>query len=94
MKRNLISIILTLLITFYSKAQTSQDAYNLSSYGIFGSARYTSMGGAFGSLGGDLSSVSDNPAGAAVFLYPEMGISFEVNFNNALEGLVKFLCCE
>tara|TARA_B110000003_G_scaffold16395_1_gene16253 strand:+ start:12748 stop:14268 length:1521 start_codon:yes stop_codon:yes gene_type:complete len=84
MKRNLISIILTLLITFYSKAQTSQDAYNLSSYGIFGSARYTSMGGAFGSLGGDLSSVSDNPAGAAVFLYPEMGISFEVNFNNSI----------
>jgi len=81
MKRNLIYIILPFLLTFYSKAQTSQDAFNLSTYGVFGSARYTSMGGAFGSLGGDLSSVSDNPAGGAVFLYPEMGISFEVNFN-------------
>ncbi len=67
MKRNLIYIILTFLLTFYSKAQTSQDAFNLSTSGIFGSARYTSMGGAFSSLGGDLSSISDNPAGAAVF---------------------------
>ena len=86
MKKNLIYIILTFLLTFYSKAQTSQDAFNLSTSGIFGSARYTSMGGAFGSLGGDLSSISDNPAGAAVFLYPEMGISFEVNFNNSISN--------
>ena len=84
MRRNLISVILIFLVTFYSKAQTSQDALNLSTNGVFGSARYTSMGGAFGSLGGDLSSLSDNPAGAAVFLYSEMGLSFEVNFNNTL----------
>ena len=82
MKRNIISVTLTLLIVFYSKAQTSQDALNLSTYGVFGSSRYTSMGGAFGSLGGDLSSVSDNPAAGAVFLYSEMGLTFEVNFNN------------
>ena len=86
MKRNLIYIILTFLLTFYSKAQTSQDAFNLSTSGIFGSARYTSMGGAFSSLGGDLSSISDNPSGAAVFLFSEMGISFETNFNNSISN--------
>jgi hypothetical protein len=84
MRRNLISVIIVFLFTSYSKAQTSQDALNFSTYGVFGSSRYTSMGGAFGSLGGDLSSLSDNPAGAAVFLYSEMGLSFEVSFNNSL----------
>ena len=84
MKRNILTVTLTLLITFFSKAQTTQDAFNLSTYGTYGSARYTSMGGAFGSLGGDLSSISDNPAGGAVFLYSEMGLTFEINFNNTL----------
>ncbi len=84
MGKNLISFVLLFLITFFSKAQTSQDAFNLSTYGVFGSARYNSMGGAFGSLGGDLSSISDNPAGAAVFLFPEVGMSFEMNFNSSL----------
>jgi len=32
-----------------------------------GTARYLAMSGAFGALGGDLSSVSSNPAGMAVF---------------------------
>ncbi len=34
---------------------------------IQGTARFQSMGGAFGALGGDLSSLNINPAGAAVF---------------------------
>ena len=86
MKRKLFSIISVLLSSLYLTAQTSQEAFELSTSNIFGSARYTSMGGAFGSLGGDLSSISDNPAGAAVFLYPEVGVSFEVNFNNSISN--------
>lgn len=84
MKRNIISVTLIFLIIFYTNAQTSQDALNFSTYGVFGSSRYTSMGGAFGSLGGDLSSISDNPAAGAVFLYSEMGLTFEANFNNSV----------
>lgn len=86
MKRKLFSIISVLLSSLYLTAQTSQEAFELSTSNIFGSARYTSMGGAFGSLGGDLSSISDNPAGAAVFLFPEVGVSFEVNFNNSISN--------
>ena len=33
-----------------------------------GSARFQSMGGAFGALGGDLSAININPAGSAVFI--------------------------
>lgn len=46
---------------------------------INGTARYNALSGAFGSLGGDLSAISGNPAGAAVFLNSEM--SFTVDFN-------------
>jgi hypothetical protein len=45
-----------------------------------GTARYRGMSGAFGALGGDLSSMDINPAGAAVFLKSEL--SFSLNFRN------------
>jgi len=38
-----------------------------SSENIQGTARFQGMGGAFGALGGDLSSLNINPAGSAVF---------------------------
>ncbi len=43
---------------------------------INGTARYNGMSGAFGALGGDLSAMDINPAGAAVFLKSEFSISF------------------
>ena len=33
------------------------------------------MGGAFGALGGDLSSININPAGSSVFINSEMGFT-------------------
>lgn len=46
----------------------SGDQYN-------GTARYNAMSGAFGALGGDLSAMAINPAGAAVFLKNEFNFS-------------------
>jgi hypothetical protein len=46
----------------------SGDEYN-------GTARYNAMSGAFGALGGDLSAMAINPAGAAVFLKNEFNFS-------------------
>ncbi|MEO0405155.1 MAG: hypothetical protein AAF193_09820, partial [Bacteroidota bacterium] len=40
-----------------------------------GSARYTGMSGAFGALGGDLSALSDNPAGIGIFRRSEFSFS-------------------
>ena len=48
-------------------AQSETDAFSLSRTEIDGSARFQAMGGAFAALGGDLSSISQNPAGGAVF---------------------------
>ncbi len=53
-----------------------------------GSARYISMGGAFGALGGDISAIIDNPAGSSVFLNTEIGGT--VNYNNINYETVYF----
>lgn len=45
---------------------------------INGTARYNAMSGAFGALGGDLSAMEINPAGAAVFLKSEFAISLDI----------------
>lgn len=70
-----------LCITYISSAQTL--GYNdlgvlLSKENINGTARFNAMSGAFGSLGGDLSAIEINPAGAAVFLKSEFSLSLNV----------------
>ena len=53
-------------------AQNAMDAYNISSSQIKGTSRYVSMGGAFTSLGGDPSSIVQNPAGIGVYRSSEI----------------------
>ncbi len=48
-------------------AQNISDALRYSEDEIQGSARFRALSGAFGALGGDMSAVSINPAGSAVF---------------------------
>lgn len=50
-----------------SQAQETTDALRLSLDNLNGTARFRAMSGAFGALGGDLSAISVNPAGSAVF---------------------------
>lgn len=58
--------ILIASFSFAAKAQTNNDAYRLSNETLSGTARYQSMGGAFGALGGDFSSTKQNPAGMGI----------------------------
>jgi hypothetical protein len=53
-------------------AQGQMDALRFSREGIFGTARSTAMGGAFGALGGDQTGVSINPAGIGVYRSSEV----------------------
>ena len=50
-----------------------------------GSARFQSMGGAFGALGGDLSAININPAGSAVFIDNQYELSFSNNKKSVKE---------
>ena len=61
-------------------AQNINDAVRYSTDNLQGTARFQAMGGAFGALGGDLSSLNINPAGSAVFNFSEFTIT-GTNFN-------------
>ena len=57
-------------------AQDISDALRYSQDEIQGSARFRALSGAFGALGGDMSAVSINPAGSAVFSQSHASLSF------------------
>lgn len=59
----------------YVSAQDISDAVRYSLDEVQGTARFRAMGGAFGALGGDLSAISINPAGAAIFTRSNGGFS-------------------
>ncbi len=56
-------------------AQSETDSYRIAQEELFGTARYRAMAGAFTSLGGDPSSIMQNPAGIAVYHQSEISIS-------------------
>lgn len=61
-------IFLVFSVLFFSIAQSQNaaDAMRFAQEGLSGTARFKSMSGAFGALGGDLSSINVNPAGTAI----------------------------
>lgn len=98
MKRTIL-IISSVLITTVISAQNRFDALRYSQNFYEGSARSIAMGNAFTSLGGDLGSLSINPAGSAVyrfseFLFTPSFVSANSNStyqnNNSSESMTKF----
>jgi hypothetical protein len=68
MKQNLIILFIGLsFLTIQAQEIRSEDAIRYAIDNITGTARYRAMGGAFGALGGDLSSLNQNPAGSLFF---------------------------
>lgn len=63
-------------------AQSSVDAYNLSQTELRGTARFMSMGGAFTALGGDISTINQNPAGIGVYRGSDIGATLDLNFRS------------
>ena len=70
-----------------SLAQNVADGLRLGLSGNNGTARFQSMGGAFGSLGGDFSAININPAGSAIFSNNQWSISLN---NNLLKNSTKY----
>ena len=75
MKRVII-ICSALLTSFSLFSQTEFDAVRFIQSDITGSARYSSMAGAFGALGGDPSAIKDNPAGLGIYRSSELSVGF------------------
>lgn len=68
---------------FIADAQSAIDGFRFSQPDLKGTARYMGMAGAFGALGGDLSSISTNPAGLGVYRRNEIGISMNLDLQSA-----------
>jgi len=64
-----------LITVFASFGQNEVDALRFSQFLPSGTARYTAMGGAFGALGSDLTSMATNPAGIGIYRKSEIGMS-------------------
>lgn len=63
-----------------AQSQEISDALLYSQENLNGTARFRAMSGAFGALGGDLSSINVNPAGSAIFSNNQMGLTLS-SFN-------------
>jgi hypothetical protein len=79
MKKFFLINIVILTISF-GYSQEVSDALRYSQDNLNGTARFRALSGAFGALGGDLSSINVNPAGSAVFSNNQFGSTIS-NFN-------------
>lgn len=75
-----------LFLANYSFSQGEVEALKFSRNGLYGTARSMSMGNAFGALGGDVSGISINPAGIAVYRSSEVVGTFGFQQNTADVG--------
>lgn len=82
MKRFLYLSIIGFLSILTVNAQNEVDALRYGQTNMQGSARFISMGGAFGALGGDISVMATNPAGIGVYRSSNTGFSFGWNNQN------------
>jgi len=85
MKRYFTLLLLT-LIAGVTYAQTADDALRYSQEFYTGTARSAAMGGAFGALGGDFSSISINPAGLGVYQSSEFTFTPTMEMRQSSSG--------
>lgn len=58
-----------------ASAQNAYDAGNIAQSDLVGSARYVGMGGALNALGADITLISENPAGTALYRKSDVGFT-------------------
>ncbi len=88
-----IFLLINFIIGINLNAQNEIDALRYSQDNIFGTAKFNSMSGSFGSLGGDFSVLSNNPAGIALYQNSEFSITPGLNYiesKSNLQGNINF----
>lgn len=90
MNKRLLTVLVSAL-PIMAFGQTAFDAYQFSRYDLRGTARFMSMGGAFGALGGDLSTLNQNPGGIGVYRKSEIGFTLDIEMQsaNAISSIVS-----
>lgn len=70
-------------VAFACFGQSAPDGGALMQQDIKGTARFMSMGGAFGALGGDMTTLSYNPAGIGIYRRSEIGLTMDFDFQSS-----------
>ncbi|MCK4569685.1 MAG: hypothetical protein KAT76_05290 [Bacteroidales bacterium] len=86
MKKYIFTLFIATLISLQGHTQNAVDALRYSQLYTGGTARYMAMGGAFGALGGDFTSLSNNPGGLGIYKSSEFNFtpSIHVGSSNSL----------
>lgn len=79
MRRYITLNLMALLAAGAAFGQSAVDAYTVTPVQLRGTARFVGMGGAFTSLGGDLSSMNQNPAGLGMYRSSDVGLTFDIS---------------
>ena len=88
MKKVFSLLLFILIASSISFAQNGSDALRYSQNFNEGSARFSSMGGAFGALGADFSSIFINPAGLGVYRKSEFVLTPTISYNKAKTSFI------
>ncbi len=80
MKQSIIFLLVSIFTIDISTAQNEFDVLRYSNLDYYGEARFVAMGGSFGALGANMSSLSINPGGLGV--YKSSDFSFTTAFHN------------
>jgi len=83
MKQFIISITIIMAISLQGIGQNAGDALRYSQQFMGGTARYMSMGGAFGALGADMSILSTNPGGLGVYKSSDFNFSPSIHVGSS-----------
>ena len=75
MKRLILVIVAIVLYSYDGFSQNENDALRYTKTQLGGTARFASVAGAFGALGGDFSALSSNPAGLGIYKKSEFTFS-------------------
>lgn len=78
MKKNILIALGLFLAGAGVYGQTSYEALRLTGGDLNGTARFVGMGGAMGSLGGDISTMFTNPAGIGLYRSSDLNLSLSV----------------
>lgn len=90
MKRLIIIAVVIVSALNVAQAQSNirtDDMLRISQQYPWGTARAMGMGGAFGALGGDMTSLSLNPAGIGIYRKSEFTFTPSINYNNTLSTM-------
>lgn len=86
MKRIILSFALMTAVAAVAQPPQNEYAFDnlrLSQTELRGTSRFMSMAGAFGALGGDISTLNQNPAGIGVYRSSDLGLTLSLDLNSA-----------